>query len=733
MITLDTLIQGQDDLTISVNAPKKKTELVYAGDKRQINEASLDVISLINKLSNNEYFNMKNELSEEIAYREIKRLTEATKYIFKDETVSQLEEIIECEEEFEISILTDPQKIWIPWELLIRRDRSLTEISKNIWGCKYKIYRRFPINQTFESDNDPTIILKDKMPRIMVSPPYYMINNAKDREIPYFRYLQAERIANVDFIRDDLDPKNWTQDFKFLCSKFEEDTSELFHFIGFYTSSESKDTQYNIMVGNEFRIPIENLKKVNKDSLLFLSMRCGSNGPRKPEDFLIYISKLLDVGAKGVVGSAYPIPDNFSAVFAEKFYKRFLLGWEIGDTILSLKQLFLSEFNNPLALFYTIFTNLKNPNVRLSIPDFACSLKSPKIESLSKTYGDGSFNNPNKYTATILHLSDLHYGCDHRSYSDETRIKEDLRGLDELIKKDLDEMGIVVDGIVISGDLSCKGIPDEFNWALSEIQKLSEALRINSENISIIPGNHDVNWISEDQKILPANDAKSSYRTFYQLFFNKRPMDNDKLYHLAFLKEKNLLILGLDSCMIESESTAGIGYIGDKQFTEAIQKIRSEYDNKNPFKIAVLHHHLLPVERISSIPSENENFSLVMDASGVLRNLYKENFAIILHGHQHQPYYSDLYLPDIRRNNVNREARLSRMAIIGAGSMGINKNKLGNIRRYHYNIITINANSKNASIKIHGRATTMHSDEEFEQSHDITFELGKGLGMIKNS
>ena len=88
-----------------------------------------------------------------------------------------------------------------------------------------------------------------------------------------------------------------------------------------------------------------------------------------------------------------------------------------------------------------------------------------------------------------------------------------------------------------------------------------------------------------------------------------------------------------DSCSIERPEYAGIGYIGHDQRKKIFNQINDITNgDKSYVKIAVLHHHLLPVESLKKIPGDGKNFSLVMDASSLLQELYREKFSLILHG-----------------------------------------------------------------------------------------------------
>ncbi len=328
---------------------------------------------------------------------------------------------------------------------------------------------------------------------------------------------------------------------------------------------------------------------------------------------------------------------------------------------------------------------------------------------------------------TMLHLSDLHCGIEHRfssRYRSNDLPHSDIPNLSQAIINDLEQQDISIDAIVVSGDLSHSGEIEQFRWARETIEDLAMKLEISFEHLIIVPGNHDIKWLKEKDKSLPYHELSSSYQSFYELVYKKKPKDKERLFHVSFIKEKNIAIVGLDSCVIEGTETAGIGYIGATQLNRALNEMQTlTKGHDNCVKVAVLHHHLIPVEKITNVPGHGKNFSIVMDSSIVMRRLYQEDFAIILHGHQHQPYCADIRIHDIKRT--------SPIAVIGTGSVGVERSKLGNIARNHYSIIEIETSANDTKVHVTGRVSSTYNEDEFEQHNEITFNIGGKLGILK--
>ena len=79
----------------------------------------------------------------------------------------------------------------------------------------------------------------------------------------------------------------------------------------------------------------------------------------------------------------------------------------------------------------------------------------------------------------------------------------------------------------------------------------------------------------------------------------------------------------------------------------------------------------------------------MLDAELVIRTLIANRVNVILHGHQHQPYYSQIrrIIPeyiDKAGKKVNLNGTLS---VIGGGSCGIKQSKINVIGRNTYNLL----------------------------------------------
>lgn len=315
------------------------------------------------------------------------------------------------------------------------------------------------------------------------------------------------------------------------------------------------------------------------------------------------------------------------------------------------------------------------------------SLGTRSIHNISS----GSYPTKGKY---ILHLSDLHFG-EHHAYknplatsqptSKEPLIHELIDDLKCLGENFLNEIALVI----ITGDLTWAANPHEFSNANSFIAQLKQELGLGSEHVIVVPGNHDIEWINNFGKI--DTNAELNYRNFYKELYSSSPLDSILKINRYKVGTTNLCIVALNSCRLESPENAGYGYIGSDQL-----RILQEYFERNQdidYKIAVLHHHVLPVNYIEEYDPKSKKVSMLLDAESVMQSLVSCGVNTVLHGHQHQPYYTTIkrIVPEYIKNG--KKTRLEGcLNIIGAGSLGVSQTKLNTIGRNSYNVLHIEDN-----------------------------------------
>lgn len=232
---------------------------------------------------------------------------------------------------------------------------------------------------------------------------------------------------------------------------------------------------------------------------------------------------------------------------------------------------------------------------------------------------------------TILHLTDIHFGSEH-AFPVGPHGQDLGPTLLKMIIRDLSEARIVPDVVIVSGDLVSTGSKNEFEIAANFLGNLSKELNLPPERFLMVPGNHDVFWGAAEDKV-----SQGEYAAFASRFY-KTPVDDTAL---RVVKIDDIAIVGLDTTILERQTTSGIGLIGHKQLSAAEEKLKKIAADAR-IKLLVIHHHLLPVAWMEPGPPESRK-SLTLDAPAVLAWAQELGFTGILHGHQHQSYLTTFH------------------------------------------------------------------------------------------
>lgn len=250
--------------------------------------------------------------------------------------------------------------------------------------------------------------------------------------------------------------------------------------------------------------------------------------------------------------------------------------------------------------------------------------------------------------------------------------------------------------IIVSGDLTWQANPHEFSNVFDFFDKLKNYFGLSNKHVIIVPGNHDIEWLDEKGNI--DSNAELNYFNFYQRFYNVLPEKTFMRIGKFDINGKILCVVGLNSCRLESMENAGFGYIGDEQ----LRKVQEYLDlNEDINTICVVcHHHLLPVNYIEEISVNDKKVSMMLDAGLVIRTLLASKTNIVLHGHQHQPYYSQIrrIIPDYIDKKGKKSKLDAKLSIVGGGSCGVKQSEINVIGRNTYNLLYFDNSGKQLSI-----------------------------------
>jgi ubiquinone/menaquinone biosynthesis C-methylase UbiE/predicted MPP superfamily phosphohydrolase len=272
----------------------------------------------------------------------------------------------------------------------------------------------------------------------------------------------------------------------------------------------------------------------------------------------------------------------------------------------------------------------------------------------------------------VLHLSDLHFtNKSERFYFFD-------RGINTMVEKIAEALSskqIRPAVIVASGDLTWDGDPADFELATRFFEQLLSVLDLSSKELLIVPGNHDMRW-NRGAERADKNERDSAYR----LFFKGLKGGNCSKDLSDYCITPEITILGLNSASRENPDNPGIGFVGEDQWKKLWEKVQAhESFDPTALRIAAIHHHLLPVSWVEVIEKDKQ-FSLTLDAEELQSNLISSGFTVVLHGHQHHPFLRLISSPTSSESHC--------LLVAGAGSASAGREKLGNVRRNHFQVLS---------------------------------------------
>lgn len=192
----------------------------------------------------------------------------------------------------------------------------------------------------------------------------------------------------------------------------------------------------------------------------------------------------------------------------------------------------------------------------------------------------------------LLHLSDLHFG------------KHFLPDVGEALLARAERLG--PDAVVVSGDLTQRAKPREFEQARAFLDRLPAVPRI------VVPGNHDIPLYRIHERLL---NPRGLYRRHIA-----DPID-------CVLHRDDAVIVGLDST--DPYGSLVNGRIHARQLDFCRRAFAQAADDA--LRLIVLHHHLIP-------PPTFERPPPMPKAKRALEALTELHVDVVLAGHLHRAY-----------------------------------------------------------------------------------------------
>jgi predicted MPP superfamily phosphohydrolase len=250
-------------------------------------------------------------------------------------------------------------------------------------------------------------------------------------------------------------------------------------------------------------------------------------------------------------------------------------------------------------------------------------------------------------TISIAHISDLHFP----HWGDRT--------YDNLKKYLKDKKPHL---ILVTGDLTEHPWPRLHRKVRDRLVELVDACNAGepprNTMLAVVPGNHDYAVYGNITFLTSPISFRSYFKPYHQEFF-EMSSDDGQFKALFFCFNSNPLIAKFAK-----------GAVSRRQLNKFRQRVAG-LRGKDPdgfdaaYKIAVLHHHPLPIPHSEAL----EEFNILTNAGTVLRVLAQCKINLILHGHKH-----DLVISSVNMGTAyaaNQGAAFSatrRMFVVASGS-----------------------------------------------------------------
>ncbi|MBY5817585.1 metallophosphoesterase [Rhizobium leguminosarum] len=279
---------------------------------------------------------------------------------------------------------------------------------------------------------------------------------------------------------------------------------------------------------------------------------------------------------------------------------------------------------------------------------------------------------------SILHISDIHLGAD---FGFSSRRQPGREPIFDRLKADRDKIFQCNPSLVIfSGDITTRAdIQVMREEGLKFLKRVCDLFKIEPEQLIIVPGNHDFPL----KDVNPTDYShESEYRGLLRDFYGVE-MGSSCMHSFVHSNGRKTEVLAMNSVRLRSKELKNFGYTEWGLYEDQLRKVNAD---NNTTRIAVLHHHLIPVPYEDELDSDYTyaSASTTIDAGSVIEGLHNHNFRLAFHGHQH---VSGVARISRGQPNGNGEIKLNReLSIVSAGSL--TSSRLANyMRNNSYNFL----------------------------------------------
>jgi 3',5'-cyclic AMP phosphodiesterase CpdA len=313
----------------------------------------------------------------------------------------------------------------------------------------------------------------------------------------------------------------------------------------------------------------------------------------------------------------------------------------------------------------------------------------------------------------IIHLSDVHFGKDHRFDPPPTpggdRPKRvGYPTLLEKLQEDLPPESFGCPTIVcITGDFCTTAAKSEFDDAEALVAGIASTTIFGGpcglDHIFLVPGNHDVVFGGSDYGTRWQPWTEFTNRMFGTSVRRENPWDLVQLHDR--IDDLGVVILCLNSAIYveKDKPDQNRGRLDERQLSYIENSLKgiSVKRLRSAIRVAMVHHH--PV-LIPALAEAARGYDAVHNSGQLLAILRRYGFHTILHGHKHNPFT----FTDDTQSAFDSSAHPP-LLIVAGGSVGSTELPDAVARRNCYNRITVkwNADANEARIIVNTRGLSM--------------------------
>lgn len=270
---------------------------------------------------------------------------------------------------------------------------------------------------------------------------------------------------------------------------------------------------------------------------------------------------------------------------------------------------------------------------------------------------------------TLLVLSDLHFG--NLAVSKEFALPEAppsgiISGAvsmkESLIQVTKNEN---VGAILVAGDLTSCGSPEEFVGCMSTLEEIAQQLNVSQSNIIYAYGNHDVDW---QITRIPGKESSGTLKELYLrvgacvgdiLLPRVNYDDKGPVPGCGLIQGDNFRIFVVNSGYYCShDQKYRHGKLGEDQRLWLKEHLGQKLDD-DKWHVLLLHHHPFNYR----YPFEVEDISCLEEGDFLMDLIGKSGIDFVCHGHRHHP----MLFTEIRTGWI------SPVTLLCAGSLAVNE------------------------------------------------------------